>query len=172
MRAPLPGPSSGQESSSSHEQAPEKPAHLPVPLSSSDQESLPSHEQPSPKKRAHQPDPSSDQESSSLNEQPPKKKVRFLAPTPPPPHQSTTAPLPPATQPAPLRVTRLHVAPLYDRDSFEAAVTMRESGLDFGDLRMVGWFNRAMWAEDRSRPGRNQKSLLKVSQMTWEEYDA
>lgn len=72
----------------------------------------------------------------------------------------------------PTRITKLHVSPPYDQDPFEAAVTMRESGLDFGDLRMVGWFNRAMWAEDRSRPGRSQKSLLRVSKMTLEEHTA
>lgn len=47
----------------------------------------------------------------------------------------------------PTRITRLHVQPLYDPDSFETAVAMRELGLDFGDLRMVGWFNHQMQAD-------------------------
>jgi hypothetical protein len=49
---------------------------------------------------------------------------------------------------------------------------MREMGLDFGDLRMVGWYNRQMQGENRSRPIRNQKSLMRVSRMTWEEHNA
>jgi hypothetical protein len=85
--------------------------------------------------------------------------------------QPSRAPfLPKAGRPTP--ITRLDVQPLYDQDSFETAVAMRELGLDFGDLRMVGWFNHQMQADDRSWPIRNQRSLLRVSRMTWEEHTA
>jgi hypothetical protein len=87
------------------------------------------------------------------------------------PQQPARAPLLPRAG-RPIRITRLHVQPLYDQDSFEAAVAMREMGLDFGDLRMVGWYNRQMQGENRSRPIRNQKSLMRVSRMTWEEHNA
>ena len=62
------------------------------------------------------------------------------------------------------------MAPKYDPVSFDTAEAMQDLGLDFGDMRVVEWYNRQMQGEDNSRPYRNQNSLLQVTSMTKEEY--
>ena len=84
--------------------------------------------------------------------------------------QSATAPLPPSATPRSSRIKRITVAPKYDPVSFDTAEAMQDLGLDFGDMRVVEWYNRQMQGEDTSRPYRNQNSLLQVTSMTKEEY--
>lgn len=129
-------------------------------------------------KKRNAPASASGQESNASNGQPPKKKLKLTTkptapavshPTSLQPQQPAAAPLPPPTQPAPLRIVRIIVPSTYDPVSFEAAVVMRDLGLSFGDLRVVRLFNRQMQEEDSSRPYKSQKSLLEVSKMTWEE---
>jgi hypothetical protein len=132
-------------------------------------------------KPADLPGSSSGQASSSSDRQSPRKKLTqkltkkptapaLPLPTLSQPQQAATAPLPPAAAPQPLRITRIVVQPKYDLVSFEAAGTMPDLGLDFGDLRVVGIYNRLMQEDGSSRSIRSQKSLLKVSKMTPEEY--
>lgn len=99
---------------------------------------------------------------------PTKKSVAFALSSAP---SSTPASAPAAAaKPAPLRITGIIVLPKYDLVSFETAEVMRDLGLDFSDLRVVGLFNRQVQSEDPNRPYRSQNSLLKVLKMTREEY--
>jgi hypothetical protein len=127
-------------------------------------------------KKSGLPGPSSDQKSDTPSEQAPKLKLKLTkkstssASPLPTPSKPSTAPLPPVTAPQPFRITGIVVKPKYDLTSFETAGVMRELGLDFGDLRMMEYFNRQLQTEDPSRPSRSQKSLLEVSQMSKDEY--
>lgn len=127
-------------------------------------------------KKADLPASSSSKKSytSTSNEQPPKLKLRLAkkstASALPQPEQSATAPLPPSATPRSSRIKRIIVPPKYDPVSFATAEVMQDLGLDFGDLRVVEWFNRQMQDEDTNRPYRSQNSLLQVSKMTKEDF--
>ena len=91
------------------------------------------------------------------------------APAPEPPQQPAAA-SPPATGPGPFRIPRVFVQPKYDLFAFRTARAIREGGQSFEDMALVTEYNRVMQGMVSSRPYRSQQSLLKVSNMTAEEY--